>query len=348
MSEIKNVKKRDIRLDILKGIAILFVVIGHVINYKYDPENYNQNILFRIAYSFHMPLFFFVSGYLTGFKKPDSFTVDFIQKKTVRLLIPYFLWSFVFDLNQFLLHGFVGGILGILNVMFANPLYWFLPCLWFCFLLLVPCVKAKHPVLIAFAAFFVSFVIWILTKNFTKLFSNTIWYFPFFFAAYYVSANKEKFNVKWVRCVLWASLILYPLSMLFFSYPIGKYEVSVALPAFFESGMGAKGVQGILIVYNKYFVPALGICFFWQLTKLVTNFSLRKWNKPGILLRVLACIGVYSLQIYIFHGLMFNIRYSENLLVLSLITVIASVTCSVIIGFIVKKSKRASFICFGE
>lgn len=45
-----EIKKRDIRIDILKGLLIIFVVIGH------SP---NINIYVKdIIYWFHMPLFF--------------------------------------------------------------------------------------------------------------------------------------------------------------------------------------------------------------------------------------------------------------------------------------------------
>jgi len=48
--------KRIEWLDVLKGIGIFFVVAGHF--YKSDDP-----VLVYI-YSFHMPLFFFISGYV--------------------------------------------------------------------------------------------------------------------------------------------------------------------------------------------------------------------------------------------------------------------------------------------
>ncbi|ROT03695.1 hypothetical protein ED388_12660 [Muribaculaceae bacterium Isolate-007 (NCI)] len=46
-------------IDCLKGFAIFLVVLGHVV------QNYNlmDSWIFRIIYSFHMPLFMFMSGY---------------------------------------------------------------------------------------------------------------------------------------------------------------------------------------------------------------------------------------------------------------------------------------------
>ena len=47
-------------IDQLKGIAILLVVLGHVIGYN----NCEDSFLWRFIYSFHMPLFMFISGYV--------------------------------------------------------------------------------------------------------------------------------------------------------------------------------------------------------------------------------------------------------------------------------------------
>ena len=43
-------------IDYSKGIAILFVIFGHVY--------WGNNIVTTWIYSFHMPLFFIISGFL--------------------------------------------------------------------------------------------------------------------------------------------------------------------------------------------------------------------------------------------------------------------------------------------
>lgn len=58
-------KVRIAWIDNVKGIAILLVVLGHVIQFMYCPSNFDQNPVFRVIYSFHMPLFFILSGCVT-------------------------------------------------------------------------------------------------------------------------------------------------------------------------------------------------------------------------------------------------------------------------------------------
>lgn len=53
--------QRNQILDILKAVAIFLVVVGHVTVSLY-PENYNEELIFKVCYSFHMPLFIFIGG----------------------------------------------------------------------------------------------------------------------------------------------------------------------------------------------------------------------------------------------------------------------------------------------
>ena len=61
-------KERIEYVDQLKGLAILFVVIGHVYNFRtVDPQT---NWVFKLIYSFHLPLFFILSGYVGKITPP--------------------------------------------------------------------------------------------------------------------------------------------------------------------------------------------------------------------------------------------------------------------------------------
>ncbi len=71
--------KRDVALDITKGIAILLVIIGHCGSIPYW--------LRHLIFSFHMPLFFLISGYL--YKKRG--VKETLMKDFVRLGVPYVL-----------------------------------------------------------------------------------------------------------------------------------------------------------------------------------------------------------------------------------------------------------------
>ena len=68
-------------VDVLKGITILFVVLGHTPGLALLPEK-----TFNVIFSFHIPLFFFISGYLFN---PDIAGIDLFKKRFNTLLKPY-------------------------------------------------------------------------------------------------------------------------------------------------------------------------------------------------------------------------------------------------------------------
>lgn len=76
--------KRITYLDSLKAILILLVILGHAV--QFNTEEYETNPLFQFIYSFHMPLFLFISGYLTC---RGSFKRWNIGKRALQLLLPF-------------------------------------------------------------------------------------------------------------------------------------------------------------------------------------------------------------------------------------------------------------------
>lgn len=66
-------------IDTARGIAILLVVLGHCIGNSTDPVN-------KVILSFHMPLFFFISGLCAKYE--NGRFMGYLKKKAKTLLIP--------------------------------------------------------------------------------------------------------------------------------------------------------------------------------------------------------------------------------------------------------------------
>lgn len=76
-------KKRIPWIDWSKVIAIYFVILGHFV-----AKSYTTNIIFvHWIYSFHMPFFFFISGYL--FRIKEERFVDLLKRVFHSLILPY-------------------------------------------------------------------------------------------------------------------------------------------------------------------------------------------------------------------------------------------------------------------
>lgn len=85
MSTAVDVPARPVRkptIDVARGLGILLVVLGH--NWL---VNHAAGEVFRLIYSFHMALFFFLSGV---FLRADAPFARFCQDKASGLLKPYF------------------------------------------------------------------------------------------------------------------------------------------------------------------------------------------------------------------------------------------------------------------
>ena len=89
--------KRLAYIDNTKGFAILLVVLGHIVQFMYAPGDYHQNVVFRYIYSFHMPLFFILSGMVTKIIPPSSLKIVYekLRKRFLQLIVPFFTWGII-------------------------------------------------------------------------------------------------------------------------------------------------------------------------------------------------------------------------------------------------------------
>ena len=89
----KMVVSRQRSFDYLKLFAIFLVIWGHCIQQMRVP-NVEEDVAFRIIYSFHMPLFMMISGYFSVSSLKMS-TRPFLMKKFRQLIYPIAVWGFM-------------------------------------------------------------------------------------------------------------------------------------------------------------------------------------------------------------------------------------------------------------
>lgn len=83
MNTFQETNNRIIWIDICKGLAIVLVILGHT---------YRSNAIQNWLYSFHMPLFFILSGWLRG-NKGAADNVSFVKKQALGLVWPFILFE---------------------------------------------------------------------------------------------------------------------------------------------------------------------------------------------------------------------------------------------------------------
>lgn len=89
-------KNRIGYIDMAKGLAIILVIVGH--------SSFVPHIAKMILYIFHIPLFFFLSGFTLNVRKYETFSGYFLNKWK-SLVVPFFLLNiFVFLFQLFVMY----------------------------------------------------------------------------------------------------------------------------------------------------------------------------------------------------------------------------------------------------
>jgi fucose 4-O-acetylase-like acetyltransferase len=84
-------RERDLRLDVLKAVAIALVVLGHLIRAAYGEATsapWPLAAAFSVLSILDVPLFVFVSGYLAS----PTADARWLSRRALQLLVPYFAW----------------------------------------------------------------------------------------------------------------------------------------------------------------------------------------------------------------------------------------------------------------
>ena len=221
-------KQRLNWIDMAKGYGMLLIIAGHLGDYG------AYNFIKIWFFSFHVPLFFFLSGFV--FKDSDGFST-FLKKKLRSIVVPYFclgitvvifrcLWdynsgTFTADSTIELLTGFL--------IQKRNWSIWFLACLFMLNLLFYVAKKVlKTNLLLSFFSVFCvalgvlyyylggKFLPWNIDASFMA--------FPFFFGGYYYKQRyndvKKLFEKKYRIALLFVSLIIVNVLLCYINFSI--------------------------------------------------------------------------------------------------------------------------------
>lgn len=220
-------KIREHYIDVAKGIAMILVIIGHI--------TILPTWLYAWINSFHMPLFFFLSGMVYNPNKYDKFR-DFFKAKFKGLIVPYFFLCLIIWVvarifcnpdgffKILTLQQFIGIFVSFRRSNFYASL-WFFLALFFSEILMYPIVKIidkkiiKEKIkgwLLAFIAIALSIIGFVVLHYIKNGFFLSLDLIPltacFVMFGYITKLNKEGFK-KVVK--LPASLIYIVISVAF-------------------------------------------------------------------------------------------------------------------------------------
>lgn len=316
-------KERNQFVDIMRGIAMLLVVLGHTMTgCTVDSQ---QSFLFNIIWSLQMPLFILISGYVTKYSRA-IYNINglwkYVKRRTVAYMLPWCVWSF-------LVRGIMFGQKDFLNIKTLvwnmDSGYWFLATIWTISMIFgVSSFLAEYigkgnelkKQLVLFGVYIIGMIILggmgiLLGLSFFAI-KLTLYYMPFYYAGYLYGQYDEKIleSKNGKRIVDFMITICFGI-WLFVILRISLYNMS-------DSGMAIIMRAGTSLAGC---IAVCGLCKGLFASKFVGGGSDLPINNhykgtnnnynPLLLMEKIRTFfgwaGKRSLEIYMIHGLLLNI-----------------------------------------
>lgn len=295
--------KRNVFIDYLKAITILTVVMGHCIQfgsgqYIYEKQIYFDIAIFRIIYSFHMPMFMLVSGYLF-FNTVQKYSGKIVLLKKIQsICIPICFWGlvdFVISLSQIIEQP---TMLELLKMLIES----ILSCLWFLWALLYSSIITliiktfgRDSKWLYISTLIFSFFI---TDSFHL--RNTKFLFPFFVLGYFGNkgnitnqiekmVNKLNFRKK----LLFMVMAIFGFAVLIYGYSrdISIYRSSMCIRDFSDTG------RIVFASLYRWLTALIGCEIFLIIIYSIYRISAGKLQ--DIMIKLSICsLGIYIINSY--------------------------------------------------
>ena len=124
-------RPRLVTVDIMQGVAMLLVVIGHHL-LDFMPVGYGQFHLW--LYIFHMPYFIFISGFLIAYSYKGEQYGKYVSRRFRKFFIPYVIIGVIVTLLAGLKYGIDSIVNNLLNLL-VSPKQSEATFLWYIYLL---------------------------------------------------------------------------------------------------------------------------------------------------------------------------------------------------------------------
>lgn len=282
-----TMKTRDNVFDILKCTAIFLVVWGHALQCLRSVYYADQPV-YRVIYSFHMPLFMAIVGYFSYSLRKLDFK-EVVMKKGRQLILPAVTFGSLFFLNRALKSEYAGGLYSMIYCL------WFLKSAFFC--CLIYCLGAK-----LIKPMFPCIAITLIISQLASTYQINLMY-PCFIAGIILRAHSTAWlgNIKIVTIF---SGIVFLILLCF--WDAGFWDI----PSLSQLQISSENSLWFDYIFKTGFKIMIGISgavFFISLFKAIFRNS----DRP--ITRRMSEIGKHTLGIYIFQTFILEIYLSKLL-----------------------------------
>lgn len=234
-------------IDIAKGIGILLVVIGHCINSSSFPG--------RWIWSFHMPLFFVISGLCFNPSKNPLF-VPFLLKKSKTLLLPLVIFSILMVVIKSVIFPSEFNF-ATLKTNFPDAAYWFIFVLFLSEILFFTINKVSDNKHVKFILLFICLIIGKLLNiyhiyfpyNLCSIFACTFFYGIGNIFGATIHSILDNINTNGKSIIISIILLLIPaISVYYLNNTIDLRSNTIPFPILYHVLIAFIGTTGIFLL----------------------------------------------------------------------------------------------------
>ena len=340
---------RNEYIDFLKGIVIFLMIWAHCIQYlPFDSmSGLWENNIVRYIYSFHMPLFSFISGYLLWDTLRTKGIYHIVYSRCIGLTIPIVVWGSV----QYILNIVKGNTsLSVINWIFAVTQggFWFLYAVMFCSVLIAIIHIWLRNCRNELYAFIIMLILLVISSHWIYSMRMIAYTYPFFTIGFL--CNNHKTGMKRILNKYGSfAIVLFPLALLYFHEDEYIYNTGIDI---FTTKRSI--IDQIVIDFFRWGLAAVGICFVIVVTK-----NIYICFKDKKIVSIIIETGKYSLQLYVMSSIiisgllqmllsMYFQKYFENTNVYINCYVFAPVLSYIIIKFLTLISKKMENTILGK
>ena len=347
MSEDNKVIQRNTYLDVIKGVAIIFVIFAHCIQFGsggsyYACRQYFCDPVFMLIYGFHMPLFMAVSGFLFWDSVNRHTSRQVVISKIKSLLVPIISWQSLYLLSILLL-GQIS--LSVTLAYSYRGALWFLWSVLICsFLMLIGRIYLKDSLVYGFS-------VWVLLLFVPDHYLSNlhVFMFPYFMTGYYWKRYSlhDRYKQlprrsKLVMCGI--AFMAYMLFYVFYDNP----DKSIYINGTCLLERGSFTMQ-LFIDMARYSYGFLGI----SMVMILIDQLLPLLQKHHVVLNCMVELGKMSLGIYAINHYTYEwmllLPISSNYVYF--LTIVETVFTMVLICFVIKlmeKNRYLSLLLLGK
>ena len=285
--------KRNYYIDIAKGIAIFLMLWGHCIQCCIGGSglDFFENGVFKIIYSFHMPLFMLISGYMFFGSFSKRNLGDLLVHRTQSLLQPIVFCSFF---NFLITTGLLEVLSGYYGAPFEGNWMRELPSLWFLWSVLgasiavaIICKKCDNLILQI-----ILLILIIPAVAFLPNLTLNIYMYPYFILGFYYGKYKDRLPLA-VQKLKYSTLVMFPVLVCFYEKKHYIYTTGLL------SSGDYRFPEMIAIDVYRWAIGLVGSIFVLTVLEMLYRRIVMQSQKPK-LFDALSKLGKNSLQIYVF------------------------------------------------